>query len=718
MALLAAATIAASACLSFGQGVAVFDNISNYENSAPGANASYVGSTPNSFMGDGYLLTPGVTNITGFDVFPVNQTGTDFSGFQITIYVWGSVNPGPVNSSTPAFSNLLATYTATIPEGLDSGYYLPIEGSPPGSGPGLILETPLAVSGTNIGITINSEGTTDGINYASYDDLTSLITYGAVPGVGSEDFNGYYRNVNSETDGNFIEGIRSIGQSFQGVALRVFGTVALIGYQPPVANPQSISLLTNTSVNITLTGTDPEGNPLTYAIVNNPTNGVLTGTPPNVVYTPNANYIGTDAFTFDVNDGVTNSAPALVSLNINPSAGLIIIPTYDSTILSDPNVVAITNTINTAILSFESRYSDPVTVAIDFAEMSSGLGQSQTFIGTVPYSSYYSALVSSAKTTNDAVVLANLPGGSSNPVNGGTSITLTTALLRALGFNAVPPGGIDSTISVNMSLINITRPPADPTKYDLQSVVSHEIDEVLGTSSGLGQTDITPADLFRYSSTGARNYTTSGDDAYFSIDNGTTLLARYNQNASGDYGDWWSISSHSPVRVQDAFGTPGTDPDLTVELTVVDAVGWTLVSAIPVTVPQPILQQVSLSGTTINLTWNSAAGAIYQLQYNTNLTLTNWVDLGGPITATGSTTTTNDTITTDVQRFYRVQALLPPSPALFLGAAKTSLPIAVKGPLRVFKHVSHPRAESHPSALHAAGARLLPVPKEIGGENP
>ena len=51
--------------------VVVFDNASNYENSVAGAVFASTGSTPNTFMGDGYLLTPGTTNITGFDIFPV-----------------------------------------------------------------------------------------------------------------------------------------------------------------------------------------------------------------------------------------------------------------------------------------------------------------------------------------------------------------------------------------------------------------------------------------------------------------------------------------------------------------------------------------------------------------------------------------------------------------------------------------------------------------------
>src|SRR5207244_2326145 len=48
-----------------------------------------------------------------------------------------------------------------------------------------------------------------------------------------------------------------------------------------------------------------------------PAHGILSGTAPNLTYTPAANYTGADSFTFTVNDGLIDSAPATVSLAIN-----------------------------------------------------------------------------------------------------------------------------------------------------------------------------------------------------------------------------------------------------------------------------------------------------------------------------------------------------------------------------------------------------------------
>jgi len=84
--------------------------------------------------------------------------------------------------------------------------------------------------------------------------------------------------------------------------------------QPPVANSQSVVVTQNGSVGITLTGSDPDGNSLTFSIVTSPGHGTLTGTPPVVTYTPNLNFVGSDAFTFKANDGALDSAEATVSI--------------------------------------------------------------------------------------------------------------------------------------------------------------------------------------------------------------------------------------------------------------------------------------------------------------------------------------------------------------------------------------------------------------------
>ncbi len=82
---------------------------------------------------------------------------------------------------------------------------------------------------------------------------------------------------------------------------------------PPVAGPQTLQGYRDAPLSITLTGTDPDGNPLTFG-VNGAPHGVLSGTAPNLTYKPEAGFIGTDAFSFTVNDGLATSAPAIVTI--------------------------------------------------------------------------------------------------------------------------------------------------------------------------------------------------------------------------------------------------------------------------------------------------------------------------------------------------------------------------------------------------------------------
>ncbi|MDF7826521.1 Ig-like domain-containing protein [Pontiellaceae bacterium B12227] len=87
----------------------------------------------------------------------------------------------------------------------------------------------------------------------------------------------------------------------------------------PVADAQSVTLDEDTSVRITLTGSDPSGGTnLIYTVKSQPANGTLSGTAPALIYTPNTNYHGADSFSFTVNDGFAGSKEATVSIMVDP----------------------------------------------------------------------------------------------------------------------------------------------------------------------------------------------------------------------------------------------------------------------------------------------------------------------------------------------------------------------------------------------------------------
>lgn len=87
---------------------------------------------------------------------------------------------------------------------------------------------------------------------------------------------------------------------------------------PPIATAQSVATDEDEALPITLAGTDPDNDPLGYQIMVQPAHGMLSGTPPNITYIPDANYNGPDSFEFRVNDGTVNSvANAVVSITVN-----------------------------------------------------------------------------------------------------------------------------------------------------------------------------------------------------------------------------------------------------------------------------------------------------------------------------------------------------------------------------------------------------------------
>ncbi len=94
----------------------------------------------------------------------------------------------------------------------------------------------------------------------------------------------------------------------------------------PAAAPQSVSATEDTAIAITLAGTDPQNDPLTFAIATPPANGVLTGGPPAVTYTPNPDFAGSDSFTFTASDGTNTSGPATVTITV---AGVNDLPVAD-----------------------------------------------------------------------------------------------------------------------------------------------------------------------------------------------------------------------------------------------------------------------------------------------------------------------------------------------------------------------------------------------------
>jgi hypothetical protein len=100
----------------------------------------------------------------------------------------------------------------------------------------------------------------------------------------------------------------------------------------------------NTNYIGTLTGSDADGDTLSFSIVSQPTKGSITlSYDGNYTYTPNTNYIGQDSFTYKAFDGTTYSNVSTVTIHINNSP----IFTSDSNITILDNTSDITTVVAT-----------------------------------------------------------------------------------------------------------------------------------------------------------------------------------------------------------------------------------------------------------------------------------------------------------------------------------------------------------------------------------
>lgn len=291
----------------------------------------------------------------------------------------------------------------------------------------------------------------------------------------------------------------------------------------------------------------------------------------------------------------------------------------------DPSIgTAECTTLNTTIAAqYSSTFSDAnASIYITFGN--TGLGSSSQYLNFVSYSAYLSALT--ANSSGDAVdtaALANLPAIEPGIYSGG-SIDVTTALESALGLGT--GAGATSTLGFCSNpgssgcydgVITLATPAivagygesyyygtgSQPgNAYNINTVVEHETDEILGTAScisttgatladGCGGTAAAAVDLFRYQAPGTRVFESTTPGAYFSYNGGVTNGANgaiYNTLSNGnDYADFIQNCQH----VQDADGCLGSTQYITTdgnaEVNILDAVGYNLNEQPPSETPEP-----------------------------------------------------------------------------------------------------------------------------------
>ena len=151
----------------------------------------------------------------------------------------------------------------------------------------------------------------------------------------------------------------------------------------PVANAQAVTRAEDNAQSITLTGSDVDGDALTFTLVEGPTNGTLSGTAPNVTYTPNANYNGADSFTFKANDGHADSNTATVSITI--------VPANDAPAANSQFVITDEDTAKSITVSGGDIDGDALTFSIVTGPTNGSLSGTAPNLTYTPNANYYGA---------------------------------------------------------------------------------------------------------------------------------------------------------------------------------------------------------------------------------------------------------------------------------------------------------------------------------------
>jgi hypothetical protein len=388
------------------------------------------------------------------------------------------------------------TTTSTVTIGIT-----PINDAPVTANLSLITDENTAVNGQIIATDV--DGDTLGY-FVSTNPVNGTVTLNAATG-------GFVYTPNANYNGN-DSFIVTVSDGKGGVAT----STLTIGITPvndvPVAANLSLITDEDKAVNGQIIATDVDGDTLGYSVSTNPTNGTVTLNTATgaFVYTPNANYHGSDSFVVTVSDGKGGATTSTATIGITPvndvpvAANLLLITDEDiavsgQVIASDVDgdslgySVSTNPTNGTVILNAatgafvytpNANYNGSDSFVVTVSDGKGGVATSTVTIGITPVNDAPVALEDSASvkqgatlTLTSAQLLANdsdIDGDTltiinvGNPANGSVSLVGgNVQFVPAPGYNGpasftytISDGvGGTATATVNVTVIRNNTPP-------------------------------------------------------------------------------------------------------------------------------------------------------------------------------------------------------------------------------------------------------------------
>ena len=158
-----------------------------------------------------------------------------------------------------------------------------------------------------------AEDTAAAITLTGRDLDGDALTFSVVTGPANGTLSGVAPNLTYTPSADFNGSDSFTFVSNDGLLNSIAATVSITvtaGNDAPVADDQAVTTAEDTAAAITLTGSDLDGDSLTFSVVSGPANGTLSGVAPALTYTPNADFNGSDSFTFISNDGLVRPIKA------------------------------------------------------------------------------------------------------------------------------------------------------------------------------------------------------------------------------------------------------------------------------------------------------------------------------------------------------------------------------------------------------------------------
>lgn len=204
----------------------------------------------------------------------------------------------------------------------------------------------------------------------------------------------------------------------------------------PFADAQRLSTDEDTSLGITLTASDVEGDTLSFAYAQ-PAHGVITGAGNQLSYAPAPNFNGSDSFLFTVSDGNGGVTTAIIQINVlpindAPAAGsqnlsvsedaaigiTLIASDVDADVLTysytQPAHGTVTGTGNTAIYLPAANYNGPDSFTFTVDDGNGGAATATVNITVTPVNDLPDALAWAAPASDPTNLTRNLALVSAN----------------------------------------------------------------------------------------------------------------------------------------------------------------------------------------------------------------------------------------------------------------------------------------------------------------